>query len=50
MKIRITKPGLLSTVQDMGRHGYQHMAVPVSGAMDVVSARMANVCLGNDAN
>jgi len=50
MKIRITKPGLLSTVQDMGRYGYLHMAVPVSGAMDPVSARLANICIGNDAN
>jgi antagonist of KipI len=50
MKIRITKPGLLSTVQDMGRYGYLHMAVPVSGAMDTVSARMANICIGNDAS
>ncbi|OCX51651.1 urea amidolyase [Mucilaginibacter sp. PPCGB 2223] len=50
MKIQITKPGLLSTVQDLGRHGYQHLAVPVSGAMDTLSARTANMCVGNDAN
>jgi len=47
MQIRITKPGLLSTIQDMGRLMYFAQAVPVSGAMDKLSARMANKAIGN---
>jgi antagonist of KipI len=48
MRIRINKPGILSTLQDMGRHLYLSQAVPVSGALDTLSARMANMCLGNN--
>jgi antagonist of KipI len=47
MQIRINKPGLLSTIQDMGRRMYLAQAVPVSGAMDILSARMANKAVGN---
>lgn len=50
MQIRITKPGLLSTIQDMGRKQYLSQAVPVSGAMDMLSARIANKAVGNDDN
>lgn len=48
MRIRIIKPGLSSTVQDLGRTGFLSQAVPVSGAMDTYSARIANKCLGNE--
>jgi antagonist of KipI len=47
MQITITKPGVLSTVQDMGRWGYLSQAVPVSGPMDSLSARISNIALGN---
>lgn len=47
MQITITKPGVLSTVQDMGRWEYLSQAVPVSGPMDSLSARIANIALGN---
>ncbi|RYY35208.1 MAG: biotin-dependent carboxyltransferase family protein [Sphingobacteriaceae bacterium] len=50
MRIRIIKPGVLSTVQDLGRRLHADKAVPVSGAMDTVSARMANIAVGNDDN
>ncbi|RVT96495.1 biotin-dependent carboxyltransferase family protein [Mucilaginibacter limnophilus] len=50
MCIRIIKPGVLSTIQDMGRRQHLADAVPVSGAMDTVSARIANITLGNDSN
>lgn len=50
MKITIKKAGLLSTIQDMGRIHYLAQAVPVSGAMDNLSARIANRVLGNDDN
>ncbi len=43
----IEDPGLLTTVQDTGRWGYQHYGVSVSGAMDVVSHRRANRLMGN---
>ncbi|WP_342647990.1 biotin-dependent carboxyltransferase family protein [Mucilaginibacter sp. CSA2-8R] len=47
MQLTIVKPGVLSTVQDMGRWAYLSHAVPVSGPMDSLSARMANLALGN---
>lgn len=50
MQIRIIKPGLLSTIQDLGRHHYLSQAVPVSGAMDLLSARLANIAVGNPEN
>lgn len=48
--IRIMKPGLLSTIQDMGRYGFQKDGVVVSGAMDTVSFRIANLLVGNEEN
>src|ERR1700761_7098038 len=50
MRIRIIKPGMLSTIQDMGRRLYLSQAVPVSGPMDSLSARIANKAVGNDDN
>lgn len=47
-QIKIIKPGLLTTVQDLGRSGYQQYGVTVSGVMDNVSARLANILVGND--
>lgn len=48
MTLTVIKPGMLTTVQDLGRRGYQNVGVPVSGPMDVYSHRLANVVLGND--
>lgn len=48
MQIEIIKPGILSTVQDLGRTQSRGNAVPVSGAMDALSARVANLALGNE--
>jgi antagonist of KipI len=47
MSLLILKPGLWTTIQDQGRHGYQQHGVRVSGAMDRVAARIANHLLGN---
>jgi len=47
MALRVDKPGMLSTVQDLGRWGYQNLGVPVAGPMDRCSHRLANVLLGN---
>lgn len=46
-KIRIKSPGMLSTIQDRGRIGYQQYGVPVSGAADIYSLQLANVLVGN---
>jgi antagonist of KipI len=48
--IRILKPGLLTTVQDLGRPGYQQYGVAVGGALDAFAARVANLIVGNDDN
>ena len=45
--ITILKAGLQTTVQDIGRHGYQQYGVTVSGAMDPISSRVANILTGN---
>jgi len=47
MSITIVKPGLFTTLQDAGRYGYQHLGVPVSGAMDIRAHRLANLIAGN---
>jgi antagonist of KipI len=46
--IRVIKPGMLTTIQDAGRWGYQARGVPVAGPMDLVSHRVANALVGND--
>jgi len=48
--MRVTKPGLLTTVQDLGRPGYQQNGIVVGGALDSFAARAVNLCVGNDDN
>jgi biotin-dependent carboxylase-like uncharacterized protein len=48
-KLRVLEPGLQSTLQDRGRHGYQRLGIPVSGALDWVSFETANLLVGNPA-
>jgi biotin-dependent carboxylase-like uncharacterized protein len=45
--LRVLAPGLHTTVQDLGRLGYQAIGVPVSGALDGFSLRLANALVGN---
>ena len=45
--LKVVAPGMHTTIQDLGRHGYQAFGVPVSGALDVVSHRLANRIVGN---
>ena len=45
--IRVLDGGLLTTVQDGGRFGFQSVGVPVSGAMDGAALRAANQLVGN---
>ncbi len=47
MSLRILRPGLLTTVQDRGRHGLQHIGVVPCGAMDPVTLELANGLVGN---
>lgn len=42
--------GLFTTVQDLGRPGYRDSGVPLSGAADSVSLRLANLLVGNPEN
>ena len=46
--VTVLRPGLFTTIQDRGRWGHQASGVPVSGAMDLVSHRVANLLVGND--
>ena len=48
MTVKVLHPGLLTTVQDLGRFGSQQYGVIVSGAMDTYSLRIANVLVGNE--
>ena len=43
----VVRPGMLTTVQDLGRWGYQDRGVPVAGPMDMVAHRVANAAAGN---
>ena len=47
MTIRVVKPGLLTTVQDLGRFGYAHLGISPAGAADGLSLRVANLLVGN---
>lgn len=46
-RITVIKPGWLTTVQDLGRYGYQQYGLPVSGAMDRRASIIANRLVGN---
>lgn len=48
MAIEVIKPGLSTSVQDLGRPGYYHLGIPESGAMDRFALRAANLLVGND--
>ena len=48
MSFEVLRAGVLTTVQDLGRYGMQHVGVPVGGAMDAYSLRVANRLVGND--
>lgn len=45
--ITVIKPGPLTTIQDLGRFGYQTWGMPVSGAVDFYAAKAANLMVGN---
>ncbi|MGV7214924.1 5-oxoprolinase subunit C family protein [Bradyrhizobium sp. UFLA05-112] len=47
MAIKVLKPGLATTVQDLGRPGYYHIGIPLSGGMDRHALAAANLLVGN---
>ena len=48
MSLNIRKPGILTTVQDLGRYGGQRFGINSNGVMDTAAARLINAALGND--
>jgi KipI family sensor histidine kinase inhibitor len=46
--IRVGRPGLMTTIQDLGRPGHRAAGVPLSGAADPLALRLANLIVGND--
>lgn len=45
--LQIINPGLLTTIQDLGRPGYFHLGIPIGGAMDRLAMIAANRLVGN---
>jgi biotin-dependent carboxylase-like uncharacterized protein len=43
----VLEPGILTSIQDMGRYGFSQFGVPPSGALDIFSLRVANLLVGN---
>jgi len=48
MSLQIIKAGILDSIQDLGRYGFQHVGINPGGAMDKYAAQSANALLGND--
>jgi antagonist of KipI len=47
MSMHVLAPGLLSSIQDAGRHGFRHLGVGSAGTMDAYSHAIANLLVGN---
>lgn len=50
MAFKVIKPGMLALLQDLGRHGYQHLGITTGGPMDELAFRWGNALLDNDSN
>lgn len=48
MALEVITPGLATTVQDLGRPGFYHIGIPLSGGMDRFALRCANMLVGNE--
>ncbi|AID01577.1 allophanate hydrolase [Staphylococcus xylosus] len=48
MSIKILNPGLFSTVQDLGRVGYQDQGFSTAGALNTYALRMGYTLIGNN--
>jgi antagonist of KipI len=47
MSLLIEKPGILTTIQDMGRQGARRFGINPGGVMDAAAAQLVNILLGN---
>ncbi len=50
LKVKCLKTGLYTSIQDEGRFGVQDQGIPISGALDKSSMRIANALVGNFPN
>ena len=50
MEVTVRRPGVLTTVQDLGRPGRRQLGITPGGAMDPLSLRLANLLVGNPEN
>lgn len=48
MSLKIIRQGVLDTIQDLGRYGYQYLGINSNGVMDQFSAQLANALLGKN--
>jgi len=48
--LKVHHPGFYTSIQDLGRFGYRHLGVPVSGATDQKAAKRSNALLENEPN
>lgn len=48
--IVVERPGMFTTVQDLGRFGWQHLGIVPGGAMDAPALRLANALVGNESD
>lgn len=46
--VKVIKPGMLTTIQDLGRNNFQKSGMPAAGAMDAFSLKVANILVGNN--
>lgn len=46
--LKVLKPGLSTTIQDLGRRGCLELGIPTGGAADAYSHLLANAVLGNE--
>ncbi len=47
MRLQVVRPGLLTTLQDGGRRGYESLGITIGGVLDDFAAAMANRLVGN---
>jgi antagonist of KipI len=50
MGIILKSSGILNTIQDLGRFGFQHLGINPNGAMDKTAVRLVNILIGNNEN
>ena len=48
MSLKIVKAGMLDSIQDIGRFGYQQVGINPTGVMDKYAAAIANILVGNN--